>query len=1166
MRLAIIDLIAYGLFTDVRIVLDERPTDFHVFFGGNEAGKTTALRALTCLLYGIPGQTADNFLHPYAALRIGGRLVHSDGSDLTLRRRKGNRNTLLGPDESVLGDEVLVKYLADVDESRFRNVFGIDHRTLARGAKEILAGGGDAGQSLFAAGLGTANLRRVLQRLDDEALGLFKARGSKQTINKAISDYRAAERKARDLSFSGPAFTKRRKTYEKLQAERKEVAGDQQRLASEQIRLERLQKVLPRLGKRRELLGALEPLADVPTVGSEFSKNKQAAIQLLQKGTEDRKRAEGELQRKEREAARLEVPDDLIAAAVVVNALHKELGQHRKAEEDAKKLEGIGIQLRTDARTLLAELRPGVELEDVESVRAGTATRARIRELSQKHQAIVEAHSRAQHDARGHADELEVARAELVEIPAAQDASLLRAVVDRQRKRGDLETARADVAYALQATRKQAGIALDALGLWRGSLDEVEKLALPTLETVDRFDDDFRKRVEERKLIKGRLDEKRKRHAEQLEKVESLQRAGEVVTEEELAAARERRGEGWTLIRQTWLEGEDVAVAATAFDSDRALPEAYEHTVDVADEVADRLRREADTVAQFAELQAHQNRLSGEIEGLEKDIVTVKNREDALTSSWAQTWAPTGIEPLSPREMRAWSSRHGGVVGHAGTVREQAGRLEQIDQDIAAFRGQLLQELEALGEPGPTDEETLAACLERSQTLVETVEERERRRGELGRQIAQLDVALRAAVKEEQEKSGDLDAWRSDWETAVANLGLPSTASPDQANAVLDRLAELFNKVDENRTTMSRLKGIERDAGEFRKRVEELVRAVAFDLLEVQADLAIEQMHERLASAKTDATKLEQLRQRIQEVQELLEKSGEDIALATEQLGALCKQVDCAGPDDLDAAERRALEKQELQRKLGDLESTLVELGGGSTVEELVAEAEGVDVDALPAQIDELRRQVTERDEQRSDLDQQIGSERAELARVDGADEAAMEAERAQGFVARTREHVERYVRLRIAADLLRKEIERYRKENQGPLLTRAGQLFSELTLGSFAELGTSYEKDEPVIVGVRPTGVKVGVYGMSDGTRDQLYLSLRLATLERYLEAHEPIPFIVDDILIRFDDDRALAALRVLTELSKRTQVLFFTHHARLVDLARSVEEGAVSIHVLSH
>jgi uncharacterized protein YhaN len=55
-------------------------------------------------------------------------------------------------------------------------------------------------------------------------------------------------------------------------------------------------------------------------------------------------------------------------------------------------------------------------------------------------------------------------------------------------------------------------------------------------------------------------------------------------------------------------------------------------------------------------------------------------------------------------------------------------------------------------------------------------------------------------------------------------------------------------------------------------------------------------------------------------------------------------------------------------------------------------------------------------------------------------------------------------------------------------------------------------------------------------------------------MESSEPMPFIVDDILIRFDDERARATLGVLAELAKKTQVLFFTHHALLFDFAQTL------------
>lgn len=76
----------------------------------------------------------------------------------------------------------------------------------------------------------------------------------------------------------------------------------------------------------------------------------------------------------------------------------------------------------------------------------------------------------------------------------------------------------------------------------------------------------------------------------------------------------------------------------------------------------------------------------------------------------------------------------------------------------------------------------------------------------------------------------------------------------------------------------------------------------------------------------------------------------------------------------------------------------------------------------------------------------------------------------------------------------------------------------------------------------------------MSEGTTDQLFLSLRLAAVEQSVMSGVRLPFLADDLFVNFDDDRSRAGLEVLAELAGATQVLFFTHHAHLADMAREV------------
>jgi uncharacterized protein YhaN len=76
----------------------------------------------------------------------------------------------------------------------------------------------------------------------------------------------------------------------------------------------------------------------------------------------------------------------------------------------------------------------------------------------------------------------------------------------------------------------------------------------------------------------------------------------------------------------------------------------------------------------------------------------------------------------------------------------------------------------------------------------------------------------------------------------------------------------------------------------------------------------------------------------------------------------------------------------------------------------------------------------------------------------------------------------------------------------------------------------------------------------LSTGARDQLYLALRLAALEHFVQQDRHLPLILDDLFVHFDDDRTEAGLRVLHGLSEHVQVLLFTHHERVAAQAQEV------------
>jgi uncharacterized protein YhaN len=214
-----------------------------------------------------------------------------------------------------------------------------------------------------------------------------------------------------------------------------------------------------------------------------------------------------------------------------------------------------------------------------------------------------------------------------------------------------------------------------------------------------------------------------------------------------------------------------------------------------------------------------------------------------------------------------------------------------------------------------------------------------------------------------------------------------------------------------------------------------------------------------------------------------------------------------------------------------------------------------------------LSGQIEQLETQWGELRERIGSERKELEKMDSGTQSADAAEEAQHLLAQIQADVDQYVQLRVASAVLSEAIARYQRKSEGPVLRRAGELFRRLTAGSFQQLIADFDdQGEKVLMGDRGDGSRpVTIAGMSEGTCDQLYLALRLASLENSLEKREPIPFIVDDILTGFDDPRACAALKILSDLSRRTQVIFFTHHEHLVHLAeKHLSHDTLFVHEL--
>ena len=159
MRLLSLDLDRYGPFTAKRLAF-RADARLHVVFGPNEAGKSSALAALTDLLFGVKRQTPDDFLRPGKEMRLGAQVRARDGQDLAFVRRK-LKPLLSGPDNAPLQDDALAPFLGGVSRDVFQRAFGLDAAALRQSGDDLKASDGELGAALFSAASGLRGISEI---------------------------------------------------------------------------------------------------------------------------------------------------------------------------------------------------------------------------------------------------------------------------------------------------------------------------------------------------------------------------------------------------------------------------------------------------------------------------------------------------------------------------------------------------------------------------------------------------------------------------------------------------------------------------------------------------------------------------------------------------------------------------------------------------------------------------------------------------------------------------------------------------------------------------------------------------------------------------------------------------------------------------------------------
>lgn len=1142
MRFDSLNIPAFGPFTDFKLEFPHDGTDLHLIYGQNEAGKSSLLRGLKGLLFGIPARSKDNFTHDYGKLLLGAHITH-DKQTHQFFRKKGNKNTLIDASSNTIPDTTLQRILGPINEDFFDHMFGLSTDKLRSGAESLLSGNNEIGTLLFSASLGGTRIDKAIEKLETEANSL--AKGGARTnvrIPTAIARFKELEKLSKDASTSTTQWKAIEKSYDQAASELDRAKSELANLHHRQATIQRILTALPQISRRAEMLARLREI-NLPELASDFQERVRRAQSELSEALAVIKPAQQALESKS--ATRAALPDHaaILEASPSLEALHQSIQQHMK---DLRELKHAELQLSQYEEQLSHELTQLGYFSELEFSKETQPTRAELAHLNElaNHlkeslQALTTAKESAQkidHDIDDKSNDL--ASLESEEFPPEHEALLERA----QAEETELKSLK-----PLRTNLETDRISLQHLGnqlLPSADPDSLRALIPPTLARIESL---IRQHNEIQTTLTEHQNDQRKVENEIAEIESELEHFkkihGAIVTKDDLITARKVRDADWITIRSQLQSNQSIAPDHL---------ETFQGYIAQPDQISDQLLDDADATARAASRRDDLDKKHAKLQQIQQDISRIETQLAAWNSDWISQTNFLKNHSFDPVEMLTW-------LGHWAEWNTLDLKIRSTESTLKAADAEhltLLQQLrDALNLP-TSDLTSLRSHLQHAKNLAA---KSQGKKSILEQDLARLRSEQKLAAHQLNVSTEQHSAAVTNWQHAIARFQL--TSPPTQAIAQLESRLALAQQIETKKATTTTRDQLQSQVTDFQSRLHQATATHLPHLAEKPDDEQESALWLTLTTARDHKAQSQALTADIENRKEEIAKQTAIRDRATTALNDLISAAQLDSQEQLEAAIHDHQERLKLTSDLAIIKQDLLTAADGLPLEEFIQQCQQADPATLKDEVADIVSKLELAQHQRDTLHEAFLNLKNQKETIELASSNAIDAKQdAENALAEIITDTERFIRLHHAIDFLRAQIEAYRENAQGPLIRKTSHYFSKLTCHEFSGVAARPADDGSIqLVALRPAtdttlpATELTTDALSEGTRDQLYLALRLAAIDKHLETHPPMPLILDDVLMTFDDQRTHALLETLVEFSHKTQILIFTHHPHNLTLAKS-------------
>lgn len=1142
MRIQRLNLIKYGKFSDRSIEFPSAKQDFHLIIGPNEAGKSTVRSAILDLLFGIPTRSPLGFLHPLSELRLGASISNKAGA-LEFHRAKAQKQTLRSPLDAVLPDTALTPFLGTADRNFFDQMFGLDHTRLVEGGNSILSAENDVGQVLFQSAAGVASLGKIRDALIAEAEKLWSPRRSAdRAYYIAAEQMEKAAAALKEATVRTKVWTEANSKVEALLEALASERDRHQQLQSKRSRLERVRRLAPFLRVLRESEKQLVELGEVVDLPMDAATTLATAERNLAKYRQLLELRNSEVEKETNALGNVHVDEAVTAIAADISKLDELRLQYSAYDRDIERREKEVAALWREICDASAQLGWKFESEDSLAGRLPTLlVRRELAQLARDRGVLIQAFRAAEQAVRNKLADIESLSKQLAELQSGEVKPVLRSALASARSLGDPDTAIQKQQGILAKARTVLEGSLQALGQWSKPITDLAAMLPPTQQTISHLVQNRQSLVADQKAALMRLDNQKSEVARIELEISQFNELHRPTTHEAVVQARGERNTLWETIKAGDVDPQQGA-------------QQFEATMLHADKVAD---TRLDNVEEATQLQSQIHQLEREKQSLsfiQGQCSKLNEELQQFDARWTEQATNLGLADMLLENIGDWLVKREKALAAAATYQDAQDNYDLISRTVSECKLNLASALREVGLQ-ITETDSLSALCMQAENFIQAIDGAKIRHDTLSTQLNAAQTLATRLVQEVDEAKAEVTCWTESWENALTKAGLPAGSDVGTVEGALELIGLIEEKLGKMRQIrVERIDAMNVDLKKFAVEASRLAQMIAPELQGKPPAEIAQELAKRLIQSREAFAEAARLKVALRDASAQVMAAKESIQTAIASLKPMMERADVDSNALLEEAIARSDEQRRLSADISKGKTNLLDGGDGLSRAQIEGEVDAADLTQLPAELTQTNDELSDAVQRQTDLSADHANALRALSEIGGSDAAAKAEARRQEAISQMSDVAERYVKVFTAGRLLRWSIDRYREEKQGPLLARAGAIFSKLTLGSFQRLIVDFEQEPMALEGQRFDGKLVSISGMSDGTRDQLYLALRLAALELHLEQAMPLPFIADDLFINYDDARSKAGLEALATLSEQTQVIFLSHHDYLVPSVQSI------------